>query len=559
MNTIEVAEFDWVEELHKEVVKSITTTFGLDFLLFDDKKGGDVDTIHNVRQFQGGDKDIHVSERFKSDYENKGDYRPLNENGKRINKYHTDSKYINKGRTDKVFHQKGELKDNYRNKNMTPDEKRQLDHIIAASEVHNDAGRVLAGVDGVDLANTSTNLSSTHSYINNLKSDHTVEHFIEVIIPKTIDKKKTSIANNQEKLKALPRNTPEEQHIARKLEDEIRKDQEHLETIESIDKQGMREADIKARSQYNKEIGFAYYSSSKFLTSTAKASLGSGYKMGLRQSVGIVLAEVWFELKESMPIILDKLKRNFILSVFINEVGVVLKSVFERVSKKFKDILSSFCDGFLSGIFSSITTTILNIFFTTHKLVGRLIRETWNSLVGALKLIFFNPHELTTGQLVKEVIRVLSAGAAAFVGIVINEQLKKFFAFPVGTEIAAFISALVTGIIIIGLTYFLDHSAMMKKVWEFLDRFKSKSKITLEYFQKVNEELDRYLLDLAGLEFNLNPHELEGFSNELSFANSEMKISYLLTNEIKRRDIDLPFEIGNANSTRTWLKSLQRK
>ncbi|MFW1378047.1 hypothetical protein ACEV7K_22790, partial [Vibrio parahaemolyticus] len=28
------------------------TTFGLDFLLFEDKKGGDVATVHNVRQHQ---------------------------------------------------------------------------------------------------------------------------------------------------------------------------------------------------------------------------------------------------------------------------------------------------------------------------------------------------------------------------------------------------------------------------------------------------------------------------------------------------------------------------
>jgi len=559
MNTIESTDFNWVDELHKEVVKSLTTTFGLDFLLFEDKKGGDVDTIHNVRQFQKGDRDVNVSKEFKHNYENRGNYRPLNEHGKRVSKYHTDIDYINKGRADKKEHQQGNLKDKYRNKNMTLDEGRQLDHIISASEVHNDAGRVLAGFEGVALANTSTNLSSTCGYLNVLKSDHTVEHFIDVVKPRAIENKKTSIAKNKEKLKSIPRNTPEEQGTARQLENKIRKEQEHLDVLTSIDEDGMREADIEARRHYNKKIGREYYASSEFLKDTASASFDSGYKMGLRQSVGIVLAEIWFELKESMPTILNKVKNNFDLSVFIDEVGSVLKNIFERVSKKFKDVLSSFGDGFLSGVLSSITTTVLNIFFTTQKLIARLIRETWNSLVGALKLIFFNPNKLTTGQLVKEVVRILSAGAAVFVGVVINQQLAQFFTFPVGAEIAAFISSLVTGVIIIGLTYFLDHSAMMKKVWEFLDKFKSKSKINLEYFQKVNAELDRYLLELASLEFNLNSQELRFFSDELCHANNEMQVGFVLSKEVERRNIDLPYEIGNANSTRAWLKGLQNK
>ena len=44
------AEIDWSHELHQTVVKSLATSFGLDFLLFKDKNGGDVDTIYNVRK-----------------------------------------------------------------------------------------------------------------------------------------------------------------------------------------------------------------------------------------------------------------------------------------------------------------------------------------------------------------------------------------------------------------------------------------------------------------------------------------------------------------------------
>ncbi len=187
-----------------------------------------------------------------------------------------------------------------------------------------------------------------------------------------------------------------------------------------------------------------------------------------------------------------------------------------------------------------------------------LITVSWNSLVTALKLIFFNPGKLTTAQLTKEVIRILSAGAAAFIGIAINQQLAQLFAFPFGTEIAAFLSALITGVIILGLTYFLDHSAVMKNIWKFLARLKIKSQstITLEYYKEVNNKLDVYLVELSRIEFNFNPLELKSFSDALLLANDEVTKGAVLAKEIKRRSINLPYKMGNTDSTIAWLKRL---
>ena len=49
MSYVKVADYPWIDELEKTLVQSLATSFGLDFLLFKDKLGGDVDTIHNVR------------------------------------------------------------------------------------------------------------------------------------------------------------------------------------------------------------------------------------------------------------------------------------------------------------------------------------------------------------------------------------------------------------------------------------------------------------------------------------------------------------------------------
>ncbi len=45
-----IASYPWAKELERTVAQSLFTSFGLDFLLFEDKKGGNVDTISNVRQ-----------------------------------------------------------------------------------------------------------------------------------------------------------------------------------------------------------------------------------------------------------------------------------------------------------------------------------------------------------------------------------------------------------------------------------------------------------------------------------------------------------------------------
>ncbi|CAM3211645.1 hypothetical protein VIOR103205_15175 [Vibrio ordalii] len=205
MHGTNIQNFRLVDELNKTITTSLVTTFGLDFLLFEDKKGGEVATVNNVRQHQHGDKEIYISDSVQQDYADRGDYKPtkLDENGnvmtdgngkpKKEDLYHSHPNYKAKGKEDKKMQQGAKLVDEYRGQTMSGDEQRQLDHIISSHEVHDDAGRVLAGLNGVELANQDTNFQSTHSYINNLKSDHSVDDFLTTVVPKTIENKRKNI------------------------------------------------------------------------------------------------------------------------------------------------------------------------------------------------------------------------------------------------------------------------------------------------------------------------------------------------------------------------------
>lgn len=66
----------------------------------------------------------------------------------------------------KVSNKNGTLKDAYTGRTVARNVKVDLDHVIAAKEIHDDRGRILAGLDGIDLANNDDNLKPTDRSIN---------------------------------------------------------------------------------------------------------------------------------------------------------------------------------------------------------------------------------------------------------------------------------------------------------------------------------------------------------------------------------------------------------
>jgi hypothetical protein len=538
MQKLSTTEYDWLGEVGKSVTHSLVTTFGLDFLLLEDKKGGDVDTIHNVR------KGIWATDIEKEKYENREKYDS--------DSYHKDKNYIARGRDDKNIQQAGELEDKYRNTLMGTNEKRQLDHVISAHEIHHDAGRMLADIDGIHLANQDSNFASTIAYVNNRKSNKSMQEFVSEL-PSTIQLKKESVSNNEKKIESMPENTPEQRHKKQEIADKIRKEQQHIDDLESIDAKAMLKADEQARQNYDKEVGLAYYSSSKFFKGSATAATSAGAAMGARQAVGLVLAEIWFELKEAIPTVYRNHKDIFIFDAFWQDIKSTLSAVLDRVKLRFQDVLSTFKDSFIGGVLASISTTLLNIVFTSSKLVGKLIRESWNNLVQAMKLVFFNPGKLAFGDLMREVTRIILASVSTIIGVAINQHLVTIMTIPFGTEIAAFISALFIGLFTVGTGYFLDHSPMMQKLWNFLNSMKDKYELTLDFMREANVAINRYATELAKIEFNLDTDELQLLSDNLTLASSEFEKSIVLKNEIKKRNIDLPYEMGNSESTKSWL------
>ena len=146
-----------IQECKQSVIQSIVIPFGLGKIIAAyDKVGGNVDTIHNAR------KGIYATKKEQENYKQRGEYDS--------DKYHSYSKYIEINKKQTELKESWQLKDYMTNEKVAKNAKTDLDHIVSAKEIHDDPGRVLAEIDGAELANTETNLKMTDSAINRSKN-----------------------------------------------------------------------------------------------------------------------------------------------------------------------------------------------------------------------------------------------------------------------------------------------------------------------------------------------------------------------------------------------------
>ncbi|WP_290051053.1 hypothetical protein [uncultured Muribaculum sp.] len=430
------------KQYERVVLESLITSFGLDMLM-GDKHGGDVDTIHNVRQIGKDEQMRYKNIKNEYDYNNKEEYNS--------NTYHKHSNYINTNREYSKQRKEGTLKDGYTGEILDPTISHDLDHIISAKEIHEDKGRILSGLKGEDLANDpDTNLTPTNRHTNRSKGQKSMNEYLE-------------------------RNG-----------DEYNEEQ----------KERMKEKDRVARKAYETKIAREYYTSKKFFGDTAVAAGMLSFKMGIKAALGLVFAELWFAARDEIAKIASYGAELF------NAIGRGIKKGFENAKAKYKEIWHKFLDGAVAGVLSSLVTTLTNIFFTTAKNVVRIIRQSWSTLVEATKILMFNPDCLRFGERIRVASKVLGTGACVLAGIMVTEAVSKT---PLGTipfagEIAAaFCGTFVCGIMSCSLLYLLDRNETINKIVRQLDKLP-----TIENYIAYAKEQARMLEEHAAKVYNLD-------------------------------------------------------
>ncbi|MEQ8156798.1 MAG: hypothetical protein ABRQ25_18305, partial [Clostridiaceae bacterium] len=335
------------------IIESIITSFGLDFFI-QDRYGGDVDTINNVRQIGKDEQMTYKNKANLADYNNRGEYDS--------HAYHSDKRYIEKNREISQQKDVGVLTDAYTCEKIAFNEKSDLDHVISAKEIHDDAGRVLTGLKGTDLANSDENLQATNPHTNRTKKANSMDDFLN------------------------------------KYGDEYTEEQ----------KAKMLQKDAKARESYERKLAKEYYTSPKFAKDVAFAASNVSLQMGVRQALGFVFTEVWFAVKDEFM----NVKDHFDLGVLLAAISKGIKRGFANAKEKYKELINKFQEGAVAGALSSLTTTLSNIFFTTSKNVVKIIRQTYASIVQAAKVLFINPDNFPFGERMRAVVKILATGAS---------------------------------------------------------------------------------------------------------------------------------------------------
>lgn len=243
------------EQYERVVIQSLITSFGLDFLV-SDQHGGDVDTIHNVRSIGKDEQMNYKSKRNKDAYKNREKYDGVayhKEDHFRQKKHEAREKWQATGKNIKDEYTNGNVGFYGHTKSVSPNKKAELDHIIAAKEIHEDRGRLLSNLNGKELADADDNFAWTNKSLNASMQDKSIQEYVEA----------------------------------------------HPELDEETKKR-MLEKDKQARKAYNEKINRAYYTSPTFFKDTAKAAGKVGVAMGLRQALGLVFSEMWFSVRDEI-------------------------------------------------------------------------------------------------------------------------------------------------------------------------------------------------------------------------------------------------------------------
>ena len=482
--------FDGIWKSYEGVVlHSLITSFGLDFLV-QDQHGGDVDSIRSVRE-EGFKSAAH-----RASYDERGAYD--------TKVYHTDPRYreITQAAR-KEFNTHGTMQQDayvpgntvaYSTASALGKERRaNLDHVISAHEIHEDPGRILAELDGTDLANSRDNLRITNESLNKAKKDMSVDKFLE--------KKGAAISEDVQ--------------------------------------QQMREVDQEARDAYNAKLAKAYYTSSDFWGDAIAAAGARGVEMGARQALGFIFVEMWFTCKEELLAVPD----NSEIKDYYEALERGIKKSLENVIEKRKGLLQSFGMGFVAGSLASLTTTLCNIFFEIDEKTIRDMRQMYAAIVQATNVLLFNPNDLLLGDRIEAATVILGTGASVLVGNKVGDLIAKT---PLGTDPTVgaptriFCSTMVSGLISCTMLLCLDRSKFINKTITALNMYLTED----QTFGQIAYEFETYAAQIIDLDVELFRADTKNFqstADKIYMAGDDEELDGILMNAFDALAIPTPW------------------
>lgn len=495
------------KEYERVIFRSIITAFGLD-LFIKDRYGGDVDTIFNVRKVDQDSKLQYKNAANENIYAERGDYSHKLVEGDGTNfqqiKHEARLRYGEDNRNNTV-------QDAYENKPLgflgkskghPTDKSAELDHVIAAKHIHDDRGRVLAGISTQELADNENNLRWTNEHLNKSMGQDEIPNYIAA----------------------------------------------HPELSEDT-KARMMDAYNQAKVSYEFQIEKSYYfdfnnpNCRTFYRETASAAGKRGLEMGIREAVGFLVTELWFDIKDNIRESDGTVKGA--VTAIINGTKVWLQNAKEN----YNEIFIQFGEGLISGIIASLTSTFLNTFVTTSENVGRVIRQAWASIVEATSVLFFNSKEEYFCDRMTTAAKVLAAGASMIIGTSVQEAVilrleDVAIQADLKNDISVFAGSLCTGLLSITLLVCIDNDPF----GSFLEKYYGHYGIELKKQEQLFKEYCAKLQNINYDELNRESEYVYSLSIQLQTAKDNNEMNRILSKAIKDLGIQSLWEGSSLDS-----------
>lgn len=422
------------------VLQNIAGPFGLGKLVsIADKVGGNVDTVHNARA------GVYANDLEEQRYAERGEYDAI--------PYHTDPRFKSAGEAAKTEFEQGKLADAYTGETFKPSAihdkqlRPSIDHIISAKTTHDDAGRLLAGSDSVDLASMQENFAVTAKTLNSSKQNCTPKKYAAYLV-KTATSRQERVA----KLEAGKATWT----------DAERNEYKKLAAQERVNIAALKKKGDEAQAAIDARINRDYYLSGKFAGAVAATGVKEGAKAGLQQAVGVALIEFFAAAFDEVQ---DIYRHGMQEDSFAAEAKLRLRAIARRVASKWEAVLGALRSGFIGGLLSNIVTALVNAFVTTGKRMVRIIREGAISLVRAIGLIVFRPASMSKREALHEASKLVVAAGVVSVGVMLEEVLSKAlgpYLGPLADPVTAAVIGSITAVATTFAVYLLDKADFFK-------------------------------------------------------------------------------------------------
>lgn len=483
-----------LENLFKEcqstVINQMLSSFGLNQGMFTDRDGGNVTTLHNFEL----EDDQFVADR------DKDSHKQANKEYDRSELELTSQEWqeLSKREREKgINHYTGE---DEKPENM------DLDHISPLKNEHSRKKNHLAYNTGTEegkdklkkVVNQPANLATTDKTTNRSKGAKTNSEYIDG-----------------------PKQKPGEtlgQYNKRK--------EKHEETLkkQNIDKELMKkkqaDAEKKINSDANKALAIKQV---KEITQTGAKQAGS---MALKQAIGAILTEfaniIFIEVKIMCENGLAFNEDN--IQKLKGRISNRLKSLTTKLPSILKDSLK----GGVSGFVSNLLVFIINNLISTAKRFVTIIREGLLGIYKAVKMILFPPKNMSTEEIWRTAIKLLSTTLISSIILSFQDVLKMFISgIPILIPIADAISMALVGILS-GIASALVAYSIDSIIDKFCDRYDEKLIDSLMEDSKkrieISSSLEKQLMtSLANI--NINSQSIYNY-NVITEQSIEMNNSY---------------------------------